>query len=76
MILKLPAHRAGLPGKEDTLFIAAPYPPYEAGLAGCAPGQRFANKAGNSADPAIPAARNGSSGLLLSFNWIPIVFGL
>ena len=37
--MKLPVHRAGLPGKEEfCLFIAPFIPAYRAGLAGCAPG--------------------------------------
>jgi len=37
--VKLPAHRAGLPGKEVLFFDAPLNPAYKAGLAGCAPGQ-------------------------------------
>jgi hypothetical protein len=38
--VKLPARRAGLPGKEWFSFFIAPLiPAYKAGLAGCAPGQ-------------------------------------
>jgi hypothetical protein len=41
MHLKLPAHRAGLPGKEAVCFLIAPLiPACKAGLAGCAPGQQ------------------------------------
>ena len=37
--VKLPAHRAGLPGKEEFCFFVCPLsPPTKAGLAGCAPG--------------------------------------
>jgi hypothetical protein len=38
--VKLPAHGAGLPGKEDVSFIIAPLiSAHRAGLAGCTPGQ-------------------------------------
>jgi hypothetical protein len=37
--VKLPAHRAGLPGKEVVSFFIAPLiPAYNAGLTSCTPG--------------------------------------
>jgi hypothetical protein len=39
-LVKLPVHRAGLPGKEEVWFFVAPLiPACKAGLAGCASGQ-------------------------------------
>jgi hypothetical protein len=35
--VKLPAHRAGLPGNEISFFIVPLYPAYKAGLAGHLP---------------------------------------
>jgi hypothetical protein len=36
-MVKLPAHRAGLPGKEQLIYIAPLDPAYKAGLAGAPP---------------------------------------
>lgn len=36
--MKLPAQRAGLPGRKRVIYSAPPNPACKAGLAGCAPG--------------------------------------
>jgi len=41
LIVKLPAHRAGLPGKEISLLIVPLDPAYKTGLAGHLPAKNF-----------------------------------